>query len=33
MPIIAHQFTEDLKKPALVLVHGLGLSRNHLEKV
>ena len=24
MPIIAHQFTEDLKKPALVLVHGLG---------
>ena len=24
MPIIAHQFTEDPKKPALVLVHGLG---------
>lgn len=24
MPIIAHQFTDDLNKPALVLVHGLG---------
>jgi pimeloyl-ACP methyl ester carboxylesterase len=24
MPIVAHQFTEDPKKPALVLVHGLG---------
>lgn len=24
MPIVAHQFTEDINKPALVLVHGLG---------
>ena len=24
MPIIAHLFTEDIKRPALVLVHGLG---------
>ncbi len=24
MPIVAHQFTEDIQRPALVLVHGLG---------
>jgi pimeloyl-ACP methyl ester carboxylesterase len=24
MPIVAHLFTEDIKRPALVLVHGLG---------
>ena len=24
MPIVTHLFTEDIKRPALVLVHGLG---------
>jgi pimeloyl-ACP methyl ester carboxylesterase len=24
MPVVAHQFTQDIKNPALVLVHGLG---------
>jgi len=28
MPITAHLFTEDIKRPALVLVHGLGSAGN-----
>ena len=28
MPIVAHLFTEDIKRPALVLVHGLGSAGN-----
>ena len=24
MPVVAHQFTQDIRNPALVLVHGLG---------
>lgn len=28
MPIIAHLYTEDIKRPALVLVHGLGSAGN-----
>ncbi|CAN2222121.1 MhpC Predicted hydrolases or acyltransferases (alpha/beta hydrolase superfamily) [Candidatus Nanopelagicaceae bacterium] len=28
MPIVTHLFTEDIKRPALVLVHGLGSAGN-----
>ena len=24
MPVVAHQFTQDIRNPTLVLVHGLG---------